>query len=48
VQSVTRKDVELEGSPIRCLHEGLGGRILAIGHFSPEFEWPPVGSVGEK
>lgn len=35
----------LEGKPIRVLHEGLGGGIIAVGHFlkdewfSPRVEW---------
>jgi len=36
---------ELNGMPLRCLHEGIGGSILAIGHFiedkwfCPKVEW---------
>lgn len=28
----------LKGKPIRCLHEGIGGQILAIGNFLKD-EW---------
>ena len=37
---------DLPNTPLRCVHEGLGGGIIAIGHFlkdewfCPRAEWP--------
>lgn len=37
---------DLKGKPLRCLHAGIGGSIVAIGHFMkdqwfcPSQEWP--------